>query len=91
MNQLERVSALLRCHERPSTTRFAAGLASQGWTDHLKLQVYRSLGIDVSQDATTGDFNRAVLRNYAKGDVNIVNVNDNVGKKFYADMFWESL
>lgn len=57
----------------------------------LKLQVYRSLGIDVSQDAATGDFHRAVIRNQAKGDINIVNVNENVSKSFYANMFWESL
>jgi len=57
----------------------------------LKLQVYRSLGIGVSQDAATGDFNRAVIRNQARGDVNVVNVNEEVGKSFYANMFWESL
>jgi len=49
------------------------------------------LGIDVSQDSTTGAFNRAVLRNQAKGDVNIVGVNENMSKSFYANMFWESL
>lgn len=57
----------------------------------LKLQVYRSLGIDVSQDANTGVFNRAVIRNPAKGDVNVVNVDGKVDRKVYADMFWESL
>jgi len=57
----------------------------------LKLQVYRSLGIDVSQDANTGVFNRAVIRNPAKGDVNVVNVDGKVDRKVYADIFWESL
>ncbi len=57
----------------------------------LKLQVYRSLGIDVSQDANTGVFNRAVIRNPAKGDVNVVNVDGKVDRKVYADMFWDSL
>lgn len=57
----------------------------------LKLQVYRSLGIDVSQDANTGTFNRAVIRNPAKGDVNVVNVDGKVDRSFYANMFWDSL
>lgn len=57
----------------------------------LKLQVYRSLGIDVSQDPNTGVFNRAVIRNPAKGDVNVVNVDAKVDRKVYADMFWDSL
>ena len=57
----------------------------------LKLQVYRSLGIDVSQDANTGVFNRAVIRNPVKGDVNVVNVDGKVDKSVYANMFWDSL
>ncbi|KAM0693104.1 hypothetical protein Q7P36_007661 [Cladosporium allicinum] len=57
----------------------------------LKLQVYRSLGIDVSQDANTGVFNRAVIRNPAKGDVNVVKVDGKVDKTVYANMFWDSL
>lgn len=60
-------------------------------TSRLKLQVYRSLGIDVSQDPNTGVFNRAVIRNPAKGDVNVVNVDGKVDRKVYADMFWDSL
>ena len=57
----------------------------------LKLQVYRSLGIDVSQDANTGVFNRAVIRNPTKGDVNVVKVDGKVDKRVYANMFWDSL
>lgn len=57
----------------------------------LKLQFYRSLGIGVSQDEATGDFNRAVIRNTAKGDVNVVNVDGKLNRSFYASMFWDSL
>ncbi|KAK4553996.1 putative kinetochore protein spc24 [Recurvomyces mirabilis] len=57
----------------------------------LKLQFYRSLGIDVSQDATTGDFHRAVIRNTARGDVNVVNVDSKLPQSFYANMFWDGL
>jgi len=57
----------------------------------LKLQVYRSLGIDVSQDANTGVFNRAVIRNPTKGDVNVVKVDGKVDKSIYANMFWDSV
>ena len=55
------------------------------------MQVYRSLGIDVSQDANTGVFNRAVIRNPGKGDVNVVKVDGKVDKTVYANMFWDSL
>lgn len=47
--------------------------------------------MDVSQDANTGVFNRAVIHNTAKGDVNVVNVDGKVDKSFYANMFWDSL
>ncbi|KAK5109597.1 hypothetical protein LTR62_006834 [Meristemomyces frigidus] len=57
----------------------------------LKLQFYRSLGIDVSQDATTGDFHRAVIRSTGRGDVNVVNVDGKLPRSFYANMFWDSL
>lgn len=45
----------------------------------------------MSQDAKTGLFNRAVIRNPAKGDVNVVNVDGKLDKSFYANMFWDSL
>ncbi|KAK3116430.1 putative kinetochore protein spc24 [Teratosphaeriaceae sp. CCFEE 6253] len=57
----------------------------------LKLQFYRSLGIDVSQDAATGDFHRAVIRNTTRGDVNVVNMDGKLSRSFYANMFWDSL
>lgn len=59
--------------------------------DRLKLQFYRGLGIDVSQDPSTGDFNRAIIRNTARGDVNVVNVDGKMSQSYYADMFWDSL
>jgi kinetochore protein Spc24, fungi type len=55
------------------------------------LQFYRSLGIDVTQDATTGDFTRAVIRNTQRGDVNVVNVDGKLSRSFYANMFWDSM
>lgn len=59
--------------------------------DSLKLQFYRSLGIDASQDDTTGEYNRAVIHNTARGDVNVVNVDGKINRSFYANMFWDSL
>lgn len=70
-------------------TRWENGQAN--YLHRLKLQVYRSLGIDVSQDAATGNFNRAVVRNATKGDVNVVNVDGKLDRTFYANMFWVSL
>ncbi|WPG97808.1 Hypothetical protein R9X50_00058900 [Acrodontium crateriforme] len=57
----------------------------------LKLQFYRSLGIDVVPDAQSGAFSRAVIRNPAKGDVNVINVDGNLSRSFYANMVWDNL
>lgn len=57
----------------------------------LKLGVYRSLGIDAEQDQHTGDFTRAVIRNTAKGSVNVVNLDPKFDRFFYANHFWNSL
>ena len=57
----------------------------------LKLHFYRSLGIDISQDEATGDFNRAVIRNLSRGDVNVANVDGKLSRSFYANMFWQSM
>nr|POE85382.1 putative kinetochore protein spc24 [Quercus suber] len=57
----------------------------------LKLQFYRTLGIDVSQDAGTGEFRRAIIRNKARGDVNVVNVDGTLSQTFYSNLFWESM
>nr|POE94444.1 putative kinetochore protein spc24 [Quercus suber] len=55
-----------------------AGLKAQ--LETLKLQFYRTLGIDVSQDAGTGEFTRAIIRNKARGDVNVVKANLEPGR-----------
>ncbi|KEQ83445.1 kinetochore protein-like protein spc24 [Aureobasidium pullulans EXF-150] len=57
----------------------------------LKLGVYRSLGIDAEQDHNTGDFTRAVIRNTAKGNVNVVNLGSKFDRFFYANHFWNSM
>lgn len=80
---------VLYVQPRPVSSLFRA--FTNIYVPRLKLQVYRSLGIDVSQDANTGVFNRAVIRNPAKGDVNVVNVDGKVDRRVYANMFWDSL
>ncbi|KAK4982780.1 putative kinetochore protein spc24 [Elasticomyces elasticus] len=57
----------------------------------LKLRVYRSLGIDLGQDSATGAFSKAVIRNTAKRDVNVVTVDPKVSRFFYAEYFWGSM
>lgn len=57
----------------------------------LKLGVYRSLGIDAEQDHNTGEFSRAVIRNTAKGSVNVVNLDPKFDRFFYANHFWNSM
>jgi kinetochore protein Spc24 len=60
-------------------------------SNRLKLGVYRSLGIDAEQDHNTGDFSRAVIRNTAKGSVNVVNLDPKFDRFFYANHFWNSM
>lgn len=69
----------------------AGGLLANETCVRLKLQFFRSLGIDVSQDSTTGEFNRAVIRNMSRGDVNVINVDGKMSRNFYANMFWDSM
>ncbi|KAF7197987.1 putative kinetochore protein spc24 [Pseudocercospora fuligena] len=57
----------------------------------LKLQFYRSLGIDAGKDEKTGEYTRAVIRNSERGDVNVVNVDGTMPKSYYAGMFWDSM
>ncbi|KAJ9619241.1 putative kinetochore protein spc24 [Taxawa tesnikishii (nom. ined.)] len=58
----------------------------------LKLHFYRSLGVDVEQDATTGDFNRAVVRNPARGHVHVVDFEPaRFDRSFYAKHLWATL
>ncbi|GAB7365231.1 hypothetical protein MBLNU230_g6317t1 [Neophaeotheca triangularis] len=60
--------------------------------DVLKLQVYRSLGIEATHDQTSGDFTQAVVRNPAKGDVNVLDLEARkLRQGAYADEIWENL
>lgn len=56
----------------------------------LKLKVYRSLGIDVEADPT-GQYNKAVIRNAAKGDVHVVNLDPKFSRNFYTNYFWRTM
>lgn len=56
----------------------------------LKLKVYRSLGIDVEAD-TAGQYNKAVIRNAAKGDVHVVNIDPKFSRNFYTNYFWRTM
>lgn len=56
----------------------------------LRLAVYRSLGIDVEADKD-GNYNKAVVRNAAKGDVHIVNIDPKFSRAFYANFFWDKI
>ncbi|KAJ4985065.1 kinetochore protein spc24 [Stagonosporopsis vannaccii] len=57
----------------------------------LKLKLYRTLGIDVEADATTGQYNKAVIRNAAKGDVHVVNIDPKFSRHFYTNYFWRTM
>ncbi|KAF2205747.1 kinetochore protein-like protein spc24 [Delitschia confertaspora ATCC 74209] len=57
----------------------------------LKLKVYRTLGIDVEADPATGQYNKAVIRNTAKGDVHVVNIDPKFSRHFYSNYFWRTM
>lgn len=57
----------------------------------LKLKLYRTLGIDVEADPTTGAYNKAVIRNAAKGDVHVVNIDPKFSRHFYTNYFWRTM
>ncbi|OCK84297.1 kinetochore protein-like protein spc24 [Lepidopterella palustris CBS 459.81] len=57
----------------------------------LKLKVYRTLGIDIEADPATGQYNKAVIRNTAKGDVHVVNIDPKFSRFFYSNYFWRTL
>ncbi|KAJ8117101.1 hypothetical protein OPT61_g1620 [Boeremia exigua] len=57
----------------------------------LKLKLYRTLGIDVEADPTTGQYNKAVIRNAAKGDVHVVNIDPKFSRHFYTNYFWRTM
>ena len=56
----------------------------------LKLKVYRTLGIDVEPDAG-GQFTKAVVRNSARGDVHVVNIDPKFSRFYYANYFWSTI
>jgi len=56
----------------------------------LKLRVFRGLGIEL-QDDGAGVFKKAVVRNRATGDFNIVNIEGKFSSYFYANYFWALL
>ncbi|KAF1913041.1 Spc24 subunit of Ndc80-domain-containing protein [Ampelomyces quisqualis] len=57
----------------------------------LKLKLYRTLGIDVEADKMTGEYNKAVVRNAAKGDVHVVQIDPKFSRHFYTNYFWRTM
>lgn len=84
MPQCEYMSASEPCCKCP---RGEHGLTCR----RLKLKLYRTLGIDVEADPTTGQYNKAVIRNAAKGDVHVVNIDPKFSRHFYTNYFWRTM
>jgi kinetochore protein Spc24 len=57
----------------------------------LKLKLYRSLGVDVEVDGETGAYTKAVVRNVARGDVHVVNIEKKFSRQFYTNWFWRTM
>ncbi len=56
----------------------------------LKLKIYGSLGIDMEADST-GTYNKVVIRNIRKGDMQVVNIDQKMSKFFYSNFIWQSM
>jgi kinetochore protein Spc24, fungi type len=56
----------------------------------LKLKIYRMFGIDIQPDEA-GNFTKAVIRNTAKGDVHVVDINPKFSRYYYAKYFWSTM
>lgn len=78
---------MLLCKLKP----FSSGKINANRHFRLKLKLYRTLGIDVEADPTTGEYNKAVIRNAAKGDVHVVNIDPKFSRHFYTNYFWRTL
>ena len=59
--------------------------------DSLKLSFYTSLGIEVQRDAKSGEYNRAIIHNTSRGDVNVIDVDSSRGPGEYTKALWESI
>jgi kinetochore protein Spc24 len=57
----------------------------------LKLKIYRGMGIDIEKDKESGEYNKAIIHNEKKGDVNIVNLDNKFSRYFYANYLWQQL
>jgi kinetochore protein Spc24 len=95
-----RAGMMLLCKSTPHTTPITRklGVEQQVGEKHvltsihrLKLKLYRTLGIDVEADPTTGEYNKAVIRNAQKGDVHVVNIDPKFSRHFYTNYFWRTL
>jgi kinetochore protein Spc24 len=78
-------------HNGPAKRRSEIGSVLLMRNCRLKLKLYRTLGIDVEADATTGEYNKAVIRNAAKGDVHVVNIDPKFSRHFYTNYFWRTM
>ena len=54
------------------------------------MKVYRTLGIDLETDGA-GHYNKAVIRDNAKGDVNVVNIDPKLSSFYYSNYFWQKM
>jgi kinetochore protein Spc24 len=57
----------------------------------LKLHVFRNLGIELEEDGA-GGYSRAIVRNPARGNFDIVNLEEKKWTRhFYVNYFWDLL
>lgn len=66
-------------------------LANMGSFCRLKLSVYRSLGIDLQRNTSTGDFNGAVVRSSQTGTVDVIDMDETADKQSFTKRLWEGM
>ncbi|RUP47543.1 Spc24 subunit of Ndc80-domain-containing protein [Jimgerdemannia flammicorona] len=56
----------------------------------LKLQIYRSLGIELVEDAV-GNYTKARIRSFPRNDIHTLVIDDKYSRFFYANYLWGML
>jgi kinetochore protein Spc24 len=62
-------------------------------TPSLRLKLYRTLGVDFEPSPPNNPtvFDRVIIRNMAKGDVHVVNIDPKFSRFFYANYLWGAM
>ncbi|KAH8597292.1 Spc24 subunit of Ndc80-domain-containing protein [Bisporella sp. PMI_857] len=55
----------------------------------LKLKLIRGLGLDAEREGGSGDYNKVIIRQSTSGEPQILSLDNNFSKFFYANLLWK--